>query len=117
MESFRNEATGELLPVLLWKGTQYRELREATRSMTDSDELAWEVFAEVIGSLLLRENVTGYPLGTEENDDAPDADENIPWPFTEEDELRHRRLLLLRAEQRIQTRLTVLEGQMELFDL
>ena len=33
MESFRNEATGELLPVLLWKGTQYRELREATRSI------------------------------------------------------------------------------------
>lgn len=116
MDVFRNEATGELLPVLLWKGTQYRELYESIGAAADSEELTWEVFAEVIGQLLLRESMTGYPLGTNEPDDAPDADENIPWPFTEEDELRHRRLLLLRAEQRIQSRLAVLEGQMEFFD-
>ena len=115
MYEYDYDKPAELLPIELWQGKHYREIWEKLRPLTDSEELAWDVFAEIIGQMLLRRNVTGYPLGQQELDDDPDADENIPWPFTEEDERRHRRLLLLQSHHRMQERLERLDGQMELF--
>ena len=115
MKEYEFDKPAELLPIELWQGEHYREIWEKIRPLTDSDELAWDVFAEIIGQMLLRRNVTGYPLGQAEPDDAPDADENIPWPFSEEDELRHRRLLLQQAQRRVERQLAELEGQLDLY--
>lgn len=110
MNEFLIEATGELLPVELWRGAHYHAVWQMVRSLADSDELAWDAFSEILTQLLLRRNVTGYPLGQIEPDDAPDADENLSWPFSEEDELRHRRLLLLQAQRRVERQLAELGG-------
>lgn len=102
-----------MLPLDLWGGKQYQTVWKIVRNMTESDDLAWEVFSEVVQHMLLHRGVAGYPLG--ENhlpDDAPDADENIQWPFSEEDELRHKRMLLEQSARRTQARLASLGRSM-----
>ena len=116
MEQFLLDDSRTLLPIELWKGAQYQEIWNKVRPLTDSEELAWDVFAEILCQMLLSQSAVAYPIWQAEKDDAPDADENIPWPFTEEDELRHRRMLLMRSVARATRQMLELDGQLELFD-
>ncbi len=116
MERFPVDDNKNLLPMELWKGAYYRELWNRVRSLADTEELAWDVFAEILGQTLFSRSIVTYPLWEAEHDDAPDADENIPWPFTEEDELRHRRALMLQSTTRANRQMLELDGQLELFE-
>ena len=115
MENLPIDGNRNLLPLELWKGEHYRALWQLICSLTDKEEAAWDVFADVLTQTLLYRDVS-YPCAADEPDPAPDADENISWPFSEEDELRHKRMLLVRAIASAERHLHVLDGQLELLD-